>query len=177
MAARRPWEERAVLAVLIAVAIIGQANAAPDACWTKLPSRPQFTAADQVRNLQAHIKSAACDVVGLAWTTSPTQQGLLLWEAKPQTLWRLTMDGPAARWEKWAGASRARLLADNPADGFTLGVYTQGKGRAEISPSAGGFVKQHAPGTFDAALPVNCDTPAPAAPAAAGSPPFLTKCG
>jgi hypothetical protein len=173
MAARRPWEERAVLAVLIAVAIIGQANAAPDACWTKLPSRPQFTAADQVRNLQAHIKSAACDVVGLAWTTSPTQQGLLLWEAKPQTLWRVTMDGQAARWEKWAGASKARLLADNPADGFTLGASSQGKGRAATSTSAGGFVKQHAPGTFDAVLPENCSAPAPAG----NTPAFLTKCG
>ena len=166
-----------MLAVLIAMAMFGQTNAAPAACWTKLPSRPQFTAADQVRELQTHIKSAGCDVVGVAWTRSPTQQGLLLWEAKPQTLWRVTMDGPAARWEKWTGASRTRLLADAPADGFTLGAYTQGKGRAEISPSAGGFVKQHAPGAFDAALPVNCDAPPPAAAPAAGSPPFLTKCG
>jgi len=88
----------------------------------------------------------------------------------------VTMEGRAPRWERWASASKARVLADNPADGFTLGARTEGKGRAAISPSAGGFVKQHAPGIFDEALPVNCDAPPPAAPAA-GSPPFLTKCG
>lgn len=164
-------------AVLIAVAMVGQVTPAPAACWTKLSSRPQFTPADQVRELQSRIKTAGCDVVGVAWATSATQHGLLLWESKPQTLWRVTMDGQAARWEKWSGATRARILADTPADGFTLGASTQGKGRAEISPSAGGFVKQQAPGTFDAALPVNCDVPAPAAAPAAGSPPFLTKCG
>jgi hypothetical protein len=166
-----------VLAVLIVLAMIGQTNAAPAACWSKLTPPAPFTAADQVRHLQAHIKAAGCGVVGVTWSASANQHVLLLWESKPQTLWRVTMDGQAARWEKWAAASKARVLADNPADGFTLGTYTQGRGRAEISPAAGGFVKQHAPGTFDAGLPVNCDAPAPAAPAAAGSPPFLTKCG
>jgi hypothetical protein len=166
-----------VWAVLIAIAMSGQAPPAPAACWTTLPSRPQFTAADQVRELQARIQATTCDVVGLSWTASPKEQGLLLWESKPQTLWRVTMVGQAARWEKWSGANKTRILADNPADGFSLGAATQGKGRAGISPSAGGFVKQHAPGTFDAALPVNCDAPAPTAAPAAGSPPFLTKCG
>jgi hypothetical protein len=166
-----------VLAVLIALALTGQANAVPPACWTRITSRPQFTAAQQVRELQGRIKSASCDVIGVTWTTSPSEHGLLLWESKPQTLWRVTMAGQAARWERWSGASTARLLADEPADGFTLGANTQGKGRAAISPSAGGFVKQHAPGTFDAALPVNCEAPAPATAPAAGVPPFLTKCG
>jgi hypothetical protein len=160
--------------LLLAVALIGQAHTAGD-CWTKIAPRPQYSASDQVRDLQGRIKSGGCDVIGLAWTTrgAPAQESALVWESKPQTLWRLKVDKQGPEWEKWSGATRERILADNPADGFTLGAYSQGKGRSAMTPSAGGFVKQHAPGTFDAALPENCSAPAPAGK----SPAFLTKCG
>ena len=163
-----------MFASLAAVALVLQthAAAAPAACWSSLGSRPAYSASDQVRDFQTRLKAGGCDVIGVAWsTTTPAQQGLILWEGKQEILWRVTVEKQTVRWEKWAGASRQRILADNPADGFTLGVRSQGRGRATITPAAGGFVKQHAPGTFDAALPVNCD-----APPAAGAPPFLTKC-
>ena len=161
--------------LLLAVALIGQAHETAASCWTKVAARPEYTASDQVRDLQSRVKVSGCEVVGLAWTTTakPPQESVLLWESKPQTLWRLTMDRQGPRWEKWSGASKARILADNPADGFTLGPLSQGKGRAATSTSAGGFVKQHAPGTFDAVLPENCSAPAPAG----NTPAFLTKCG
>ena len=165
-----------MLALLIAVAMLGQTNAAPSECWIRLPSRPQFTAAEQVRALQSRITSSSCDVAGVTWAAAPARHALLLWESTSQTLWRVTVDGATARWERWGGASKARILADDPADGFTLGAHTEGKGRAPMSPAAGGFVKQQAPGTFDEALPLNCDAPPPTAPAR-GNPPFLTKCG
>jgi len=163
-----------VFALLVVVALATQARAAvPARCWSSVGPRPEYTSSDQVRDLQATIKAASCDVAGLAWSTKTAspQQHLILWDGTQETLWRVTVEKQAARWEKIAGASRQRLLADDPADGFTLGARSQGKGRATISPAAGGFVKQHAPGTFDAALPVNCD-----APPAPDTPPFLTKC-
>jgi hypothetical protein len=164
-----------VFELLLAVALIGQAHDAPGNCWTTIPARSEYSAADQVRDLQSRLKTGACDAVGLTWATTakPPQHSVLLWDSKADTLWRLTMDASGPRWEKWAGATRARILADNPADGFTLGAYTQGKGRAATSLPAGGFVKQHAPGTFDAVLPENCSAPTPAG----NSPAFLTKCG
>ena len=160
--------------LLLAVALIGQAHETAS-CWTKVAARPDYTASDQVRDLQSRVKVSGCEVVGLAWATTakPPQESVLLWESKPQTLWRLTMDRQGPRWEKWSGASKERILADNPGDGFTLGAFSQGKGRAATSTSAGGFVKQHAPGTFDAVLPENCSAPAPAG----NTPAFLTKCG
>ena len=117
-------------------------------CWTKIAPRAQYSASDQVRDLQGRIKAGGCDVIGLAWATraASAQESALLWEAKPQTLWRLKIDSQGPQWEKWGGASRERILADTPADGFTLGAYSQGKGRSATSTSAGGFVKQHAPG-------------------------------
>ena len=80
--------------------------------------------------MQNRVKAGGCEVIGLAWTTTaaPSQESVLLWEAKPQTLWRLTMDRQGPRWEKWGGASRERILADNAADGFTLGAYESGQG-------------------------------------------------
>lgn len=161
--------------LLFAVALIGQAHDAPGSCWTKIAARPEYSAADQVRDLQSRLKTSGCDVVGLTWATTakPPQESVLLWESKPQTLWRLTMDARGPRWEKWIGATKERILADNPADGFTLGAYTEGKGRAATSLPAGGFVKQHAPGTFDPVLPENCSAPTPAG----NSPAFLIKCG
>ena len=164
-----------MFALLFLAALIGQTQAAPADCWTKVAARPEYTASDQVRDLQSRVKVGGCEVVGLAWTTTakPPQESVLLWESKPQILWRLTMDRQGPRWEKWSGASKERILADSPADGFTLGAFSQGKGRAATSTSAGGFVKQHAPGTFDAVLPENCSAPAPAG----STPPFLTKCG
>jgi hypothetical protein len=164
-----------VFELLLAVALIGQGHVAPDSCWTKMAARAAYSASDQVRDLQSRLAAGACDVVGLTWATTgkPPQESVLLWESRLQTLWRLTMEARGPRWEKWSGASRARILADNPADGFTLGAYTQGQGRAATSLPAGAFVKQHAPGTFDAVLPENCSAPAPAG----NSPAFLTKCG
>lgn len=160
--------------LLLAVALIGQSSANPGRCWTSLSSRPQYAAPDQVRDLQGRVKAGGCEVIGLAWTSAaPVQHLLLLWDAKEQTLWRLKIEGQSSRWEKWSGASRERILADNAADGFTLGTSSQGKGRAAMTISAGRFVTQHAPGTFDAALPENCGAPSPAA----NTPPFLTKCG
>jgi hypothetical protein len=161
-----------VVELLLAFALIGQSHT--DDCWTSIAPRPQYSASDQVRDLQGRIKTTRCDVVGLAWTTAggTAQQLAIVWESKLQTLWRLTVDKQGPRWEKWSGATRERILADNPADGFTLGPYIQGKGRSAISLPAGGFVKQHAPGTFDAALPENCSAPVPAGK----SPAFLTKC-
>jgi hypothetical protein len=161
-----------VFELLLAAALIGQAH---DACWTKIAARPEYSAADQVRDLQGRVKAGGCEVIGLAWETTakPSQQSVLLWESKPQTLWRLTIDAGGPRWEKWSGATNAQILADSPADGFTLGAYTQGKGRAATTTSAGGFVKQHAPRTFDAVLPENCSAPTPAG----NSPAFLIKCG
>jgi hypothetical protein len=164
-----------VFALLFVAALIGQTQAAPASCWTKIGPRAQYGASDQVRDLQNRVKGGGCEVIGLAWTTTaaPSQESVLLWEAKPQTLWRLTMDPQGPRWERWSGASRERILGDNPGDGFTLGAYNQGKGRAATSLSAGGFVKQHAAGTFDAVLPENCSAPSPAG----NAPAFLTKCG
>jgi len=161
-----------VVELLLAFALVGQSQA--DGCWTKVAPRPQYSASDQVRDLQSRIKTAGCDVVGLAFTTTgaTAQESALVWESKPQTLWLLRVDKQGPRWEKWSGATRERILADNPADGFTLGTHTQGKGRSAMSLPAGGFVKQHAPGTFDAALPENCSAPVPAGK----SPAFLTKC-
>ena len=162
------------LLVLAAALFAGQPAVKPASCWTTLEPRAEYAAAQQVRDLQARVKAGACDVIGTAWTSKATAapHNLILWDGKQQTLWRVTVDRQAVRWEKWTGASRERILVDDPGDGFTLGAYSQGKGRATISPSAGGFVKQHAPARFDPALPVNCDAPAPAADA----PPFLTKC-
>jgi hypothetical protein len=172
--------ELAVFPLLLAVALIAQSSVEPARCWTSVSGRPQYTAADQVRDLQSLVKAGGCDVVGLAWTSAapaapaaPAQHLVVLWDAKEQILWRLKMEGQSPRWEKWSGASKERILADNPADGFTLGTFSQGKGRAAMTTSAGGFVKQHAPGTFDAALPENCGAPSPSA----NTPPFLTKCG
>ena len=164
-----------MFALLFVAALIGQTQAAPGKCWTKVAPRAQYGASDQVRDLQNRVKAGGCEVIGLAWTTTAaaSQESVLLLETKPQTLWRLTMDRQGPRWEKWGGASREGILADNAADGFTLGAYSQGKGRAATSTSAGGFVKQHAPGTFDAVLPENCSAPTPAG----NSPAFLTKCG
>jgi hypothetical protein len=163
-----------VFALLAALALAAQTHtAAPAACWSSLGDRPAYIPSDQVRDLQTRLKAGGCDVIGVAWSTkTPPQQSLILWDGKQEMLWRVTVEKQAVRWEKWAGASRQRMLADDPADGFTLGARSQGKGRATISPAAGGFVKQRAPGTFDAALPVNCE-----APPAADNPPFLTKCG
>ena len=111
--------------LLLAVALIGQAHETAASCWTKVAARPEYTASDQVRDLQSRVKVSGCEVVGLAWTTTakPPQESVLLWESKPQTLWRLTMDRQGPRWEKWSGASKERILADNPADGFTLGAF------------------------------------------------------
>ena len=119
-----------MFALLFVAALIGQTAAAPASCWTKIAPRTQFGAPDQVRDLQTRVKAGGCEVIGLAWTTTaaPSQESVLLWEAKPQVLWRLTMDRQGPRWEKWAGASKERILADNAADGFTLGAYSQGKG-------------------------------------------------
>jgi len=162
-----------VFALLAALVLAAQTHgAAPSVCWASLGPRAEYAASDQLRDLQARLKSGGCDAIGAAWSTkAPVQQNLILWDGKQETLWRVTVEKQAVRWEKWAGATRERVLADNPADGFTLGGRTSGTGRAAISPAAGGFVKQQAPGTFDAALPVNCD-----APPASGAPPFLIKC-
>ncbi len=104
-----------MFAVLFVAALIGQTQAAPASCWTKIAPRAQYSASDQIRDLQIRVKAGGCEVIGLAWTTTaaPSQESLLLWEAKPQTLWRLTMDRQGPRWEKWGGASRERILADN----------------------------------------------------------------
>ena len=105
-----------MFALLFVAALIGQTQAAPASCWTKIAPRAQYGASDQVRDLQNRVKAGGCEVIGLAWTTTaaPSQESVLLWEAKPQTLWRLTMDRQGPRWEKWGGASSERILADNP---------------------------------------------------------------
>jgi hypothetical protein len=78
---------------------------------------------------------------------------MLLWDAKQQLVFRVHIEGGSdARWERWTGAARERVLADDSSDGFDLASYVEGLGRVGMSTNATAFVRKHASGRFDRAL-------------------------
>jgi hypothetical protein len=144
--------------VLFAFSLLAQIQTSKAVCWIEVGARAEYGSTDQVRDLQRHVKSSSCDLLGLAWRIKPIpeRESLLLWDAKQQTLFRVHVDGRGAsavvRWEKWTGAAKEKILADNPSDGFDLASYLEGRGKVGMSPAAISFVRKQAPGRFDAAL-------------------------
>jgi hypothetical protein len=144
--------------MLFALSLPIQSQDAKAVCWLEVGLRAEYGSADQVRDLQRYAKTSSCDVFGLAWRIQPIPErnSLLLWDVKHQVLFRVHVEGkgPAAavRWEKWTGAARERILADDPADGFDLASYLEGRGKVGVSSTATSFVRKQAPGKFDAAF-------------------------
>jgi hypothetical protein len=107
--------------LILALFVAMQSRRAAPACWTNVETRVTYGSSDQLRDLQRRVKSTSCHFIALAWTTKaiPTEQSLLLWEAKQQLLFRIHVEKGHARWEKWTGATREGILADDPSDGST----------------------------------------------------------
>jgi hypothetical protein len=147
-----------VLSILFAVSLLAQSQVPKGVCWVEVGLKADYGSSDQVRDLQRHTKNTSCDLFGLAWRIRPIpdRQSLLFWDAKQQVLFRVHIEGKeastAVRWEKWTGATKERILADDPSDGFDLASYLEGRGKAGMSPAATSFVRKRAPGRFDAAL-------------------------
>jgi hypothetical protein len=147
-----------VLFVLSTFLLLAQSQVPKGVCWVEVGFKAEYGSADQVRDLQRHTKNTSCDLFGLAWRIKPIpdRQSLLLWDAKQRVLFRVHIEGKAAsatvRWEKWTGATKEGILADDPSDGFDLASYLEGRGKVGMSSAATGFVRKHAPGRFDAAL-------------------------
>jgi hypothetical protein len=117
-------------------------------------TKEDYSSSDQLRDLQRRIKGGRCDVIALAWRLKflPGRQSLLLWDANDEVLVRVHVEGSGARWEKWGVANKARILADDPSDGFNLSPYTEGRGPKFVSQGMAGFVRKHSGGTFDSGL-------------------------
>jgi hypothetical protein len=142
-----------VLALMTAL-LLFQPRSTGAVCWVDVGAKAEYTSGDQVRELQRQAKSKSCDVLALAWRVKPipARQSMLLWDAKQQSLYRVHVEGSASHWEKWSGATKDRILLDDPSDGFDLPSYSEGRGRVGLTSSAVAFVHKHAPKKFDPAL-------------------------
>lgn len=138
----------------LALVLMLQAKSATIPCWTNVETRMAYSSSDQVRDLQQRVKNNSCAFVAMAWSTkaAPQQQSVLLWDPKEHLIFRIHVERGTARWEKWTGATKERILADDPADGLDQASYSDGTGRAGLSAAAVAFIKKHAPRRFDAGL-------------------------
>ena len=161
-----------MLNAIVGAVMMMQAGAAAPPCWVTIPSGAAAGPAEQLRALQRLVKPGVCDVTGVAWAApgKPPTHHLLLWERQRQLLWRVSMAEGGVRWEKLEGATAQRILSASAGGPITPGPRSTGTGRPGLSTAAGFFVKKNAPGTFDAALPVECQS------APADQPAFLTSC-
>lgn len=137
--------------------LIQQPQGLKAACWVEVGLKAEYGSGDQIRDLQRYIRSTSCDLFGMAWRIRPipARQSLLLWDAKLQVLFRVHVEGmvaSAVQWEKWTGATKERVLADDPADGFDLASYVDGRGKVGMSSEAATFVRKQAPKRFDSAF-------------------------
>jgi hypothetical protein len=146
---------------IVAVALLLTILSAPSSraqqgkpvCWVDGGLKADFGSENQLRELQRYAKSGTCEVFAMTWRIKmlPQRQSLMLWDLKKQALYRIHVDA-GARWERWSGATKAAILADDASDGLDLPSYSDGQGKTDASPEAAAFVKSHAPKKFDTAF-------------------------
>jgi hypothetical protein len=131
------------------------------ACWQNKGQRELYGSYEQVIDLQNSVKATKCALLALSWRIvmpgGGTRRSFLLWDSAAQTLARVHIEsgGPQGRdvyWDKWTGATREQILADDPSDGFDLGRYSTGRGRVVLSSKQRAFVRRNAGNRFDVAM-------------------------
>jgi len=115
----------------------------------------QYGSFDQIRDLQQFARSnTSCAFFAITWRIRPlpNQRSLVIWDLNRQRLVRIHIDDGHARWERWTGATRRAVIADDPGDGYDYASYTNGSGPAGLSRAARTFVHSNARGVFDIGL-------------------------
>lgn len=144
-----------LLLILATLAGLPHHPAPPDACWKDVGLKAEYGSADQLRDLQQFARSGrSCDFYAITWRIRPMpdRRSVLIWDLNRQQLVRIHIESHRPRWERWTGATRRAVLADDPGDGYDYASYTSGSGSAGVSSGARSFVRSGAGSRFDAGL-------------------------
>jgi len=147
------WSVLLAAALVVSVPARTQAQDEPAAatCWQD--EGPQAVGAFNSDAQLALLKSQAassCAMFGATWRENfpyGERFGYLLWDPSEGVLWRLHT-GLMPSWERWSGATRAAIQADDASDGMDLPGYRDGAGEGNLSAAVNAFWREHAPDRF-----------------------------
>lgn len=139
----------------LALTVLLQISSPAPVCWVDRGSRPDYGATAPFEELQQALHDGTpCKVWAVTWREPavPRRASVLLWDGGREELVRLSVEGGTVFWERWRGATRDRLLLEDPADGVGLPGVLRGSGPAAVSPEARELIQQGAKGRFDSAI-------------------------
>jgi hypothetical protein len=142
--------------ILFSLLLNAQSPPPPAAlCWIDRGNRPDYGTTEQLHELQQAFRDGtSCQVWGVTWRESsvPRRTSFLLWDGGREELLRVAVEDGVVYWERWRGATKDRILLEDPADGIDLPGYVRGSGPAVVSPEARDLIQQGAKGRFDSAI-------------------------
>ena len=141
--------------ILLALALGVQAADPAALCWVDRGARADYGSGEQLAELQQAFRDGTtCQVWAVTWRVQsvPRRTSLLLWDAGREELIRIHLAGGQVEWERWTGATKDRILLDEPSNGIDLPGYVRGGGRVAVSPEARDLIQKGAKGRFDEAL-------------------------